>query len=143
MEIPIDIPYKFIEHMPSLSTSAIRLFIYFRYLREMSRKKYPNEYAWIRCSQKTILSNSGIKSKTSLRSGLVELATHGWLIEYMRGGYSKAHGNTTNRYCVGDEPLERPNPELIKKLGGTIDETEPMPRVIKQILKSLESEFGG
>lgn len=117
----ITIPNEFLSDMPSLGYPAIKVYMYFRLLREQSRADYPERYAWVRCGQETILSRTGIKSKSSLRVALLELAEHGWIADYTRGGFNTHGENTTNRYCIHDSKLKTTNPVLIQRFGGVVD----------------------
>lgn len=103
---------------------AVKLFLYFRLLREHSRASYPDNYAWIRCGQDTILNATGIKSKSTFLSARLELAELGWIADYKRGGYNHLKENTTNRYCIMDSKLKNPNLVLIKAWGGVVDAPE-------------------
>ena len=117
----VTLPNDFVQDVPMLGYPAVKLFFYFRLLRELSRNYYPDHFAWIRAGQDTILEHTGLKSKSTLLSARLELATLGWIADYRRGGYNSNGVNTTNRYLVMDRKLKNPNPELIKSWGGAVE----------------------
>ena len=125
-KVDIVVPDEFMLDLPNISYTATKLFLYFRRLRELSRNSYPNNYAWVRCSQETILKNTGIKSKVSLSPARLELAELGWIADYVRGGYNSNGENTTNSYCIPDSKLKTVNPVLIVAWGGKVESTEEL-----------------
>lgn len=115
---------EFVEDMPKLSKGAMKLGILFRLLRQSSSEKYKGTYAWVRVGYPSIRKYTGMKSNTSIKKAMKELALLGWLEDFKRGGFQMRKGkrvNITNSYKVTDYRVPPPYDLIIAKLEGDVD----------------------
>jgi len=139
----IDLQPEFLEDMKELTNNAVRLYIVFRYYRILSRKEYPDTYAWIYPPYDIIRKESGISSNTGIRNGMIELLEYGWLADIKKGvgimGEDRKLKRLANRYCIVDNKLEseKINKRLIAKLKGDTEEVE---RIDAEIAKEKERQ---
>lgn len=88
-----EFPKTFLENMHILSDAAVRIYLLFRYQFNWAENE---DRVWP--SYEFIMDKTGIKSKTTIRNAIVELAEFGWIKDI----HKKFSGNST--YFINSEP---------------------------------------
>ena len=97
---------EFIKDLPTLSGSAVKLFLVLYEYRDKS--EVSNK--WIIASYESLMIFTGLGSTNSIRKAVLELAQHGWILDYERGGYDILNGKRVNRstkYKIPENKLEK------------------------------------
>ena len=99
----VTLPDEFVLDMLHLDSAAIKIFIAFRKLAgEITEEKF-TEPVWLNCGYESLMLDAGLGSRTSIRRGIIKLASIGWIIDFKRG-FSLPSGKVfSNRYLFSPE----------------------------------------
>ncbi len=107
---------EFIKDISKLSGSAVKIFLILYEYRDRSEKTD----GWIIASYESLMIYTGLGSSNSIRKGVLELASCGWIRDYERGGYDILNGKRVNRstkYKLSEEKLsEEDIKDVLKKI---------------------------
>jgi hypothetical protein len=111
---------EFCVDAPNLSGSAVKAYIALQRFKQIGETN-ADRTLWASCSYETLGAFAGIKSKGGVRYAVLELAEHGWIKDFRRGGYVMKKGrrvNIPNKYLLSDEKLNSHHVEkVLQKFG--------------------------
>ena len=105
------VPVEFLRDFSNLSNHSIRMYLIFL---EMAGGII-NKPEWVHCGYDHLMAETGIRNKTYIRKGMLELVAAGWIVGFRRG-YLAGAKRVANQYCISPNKNLEAAMELMVKM---------------------------